>query len=120
MKQQIIKILRYTPYQYDMMVFELYYAWCIEHSFNHNHLQKLISNRKLHSWFMREYTNKERNFLEYSKDYQGSSVKMLRNLYDTETCSINFFPKAILNEIRKTVKKTTVIGAHPAVRPNLN
>ncbi|CAA0255008.1 hypothetical protein TMP445_80049 [Tenacibaculum maritimum] len=120
MRQQLLKILKYSKSHYELLVFDLYYCWCIEHSYSLNHLQKLVSSQKLFNWFLREYQRQEQQFLEYTKDYQTSNTQELRKVYNSMTCTINFYPKAILNEIRKTVKKTTVIGAHPAIRPNFN
>ena len=120
MKAQLLHLLKYSNEDYDLLVFDIYYCWCMEHGYSITHLQKLLNSQKLYSWFMREYRQREARFLDYTKDYQNSTLKELRDLYDTMTCTIDFYPKAILNDIRKQLKKTETTGAYPAVRQHLN
>lgn len=107
MKTPISSILGYEQDQYELYVFTLYYDWCIEHSYNNTHLQIMIMNLKLYQWFMREYTKRERYFLDMVR-HSAKSQNELRNLYYDITATIQFFPKAILYDIVKQTKKATV------------
>lgn len=120
MKQQILKLLRFKARHYDMLVFNQFYCWCIEHSYSHAHLQKLVSSKKLHDWFMREYTKKEQDFLAYVKDYRTINEKELATLYDDLTSTINFYPKPLLNEIRKQLKKSPNPEPYKTIGYHLN
>lgn len=105
MKTKILTVLKYTESDYDTLVFDLYIAWCASHSLSDNHCQLLITSNKLYNWFMTEYSKSEKHFLYLAKPYIGKvSLKDLRALYDDKTTKINFYPKAILNDLLQGAK----------------
>lgn len=121
MKTRLLNILKYSKQDYEMLALDLYYCWCMEHCYSIRHLQTLVGNQRLFSWFMREYEKREYQFLEYVKGYEkNTSTKEFRDLYDTTICTINYYPKALLHDINKEIKKAGVKTTHSAVQQHLN
>ncbi len=106
MKKQIIQILQYTPHQYDMLTFDLFFMWCNENATNNQHLQMLLTSQAVYTWFMKEFKKNELQFLEYSLGYRKKvDVVTLRSMYDNYVTNIKYYPKALLNEIKRRAKK---------------
>ena len=105
MKTTIKKVLKYTDYEYYMLLMDLYVAWCSEHSYSTNHFQLMLISNKLYNWFLQEYTAREKSFLYIARPFIGKlPVADLRKLYDDKTTQIKYFPKAILDDILFTAK----------------
>jgi hypothetical protein len=109
MKNQILDLLQYSSLEYDMLLFDLYFTWCNGIARSTKHHQFLLVNRNLSRWFMKEYYKNEVKFLNYSQSTHPYNTEELRILYDETTTQINFYPKALLNEIKKQAKKAVRI-----------
>jgi len=107
MKQEILKKTRYTEKEYQMILLDTFFMWCNEQSINDNHYQMLVVNQKIFVWFIKEYNHNQKTFLDYTNNYNNSIqlVQEFRDLYDKITSKINFYPKVLLQEVRKKVKK---------------
>ena len=103
--KQLTKLLKYSNTRYQEVVFELFYIWCISHTYSERHTQKLISNQKLYDWFLREHRLQEAQFISYTKDYSNHSTIELRHFYTKLVVDKLNYPKAILTKLRREYNK---------------
>jgi hypothetical protein len=110
MKKTITKTLKYTEHDYEMLLIELYVAWCDEHAYSEPHLQLLLTSQKLFNWFATEYNKRELQFSQMSESYIGKvSTDELRKIHLDWTAKIKFYPGALLSSIVKKSKNVDIV-----------
>lgn len=68
MKKQVLSILQVNKDQYEQIVLDLYFEWCITKSKNEKTLQKVLTCVPLFNWWYKQLQNLERKFV-----YEGLS-----------------------------------------------
>ena len=111
MKTLLPKIVNRTPKFLTDVKFHLFVAYCLKNSFSNSDAQKLVTNQKLYSWFNKQVSMLEDEFL-----YAVSNGKIL-NQSPMELYGLYYFriskvkqltPMRILNGIRKVNSKTVL------------
>lgn len=107
--QNIQHILQLTPNEHYMLKFDLFLAWCDQKAINFTHLQELLCNQKIWHWFSTQYQIKETHFLKDIAQYKHLNQEDLRDVYDNYTTAIEYYPKALLIKVKKSIKKANTL-----------
>ncbi|MFK7061398.1 hypothetical protein V3Q90_14870 [Flavobacterium oreochromis] len=108
----LLEILKTNHECYEAMIFETYLQWC-EHCAdckNSQELQRIIANKGVNYFFLREYNKLEQKFLQYAKKYENNiniSTEYFRDKYAQYTVEIFKSKNTFLFE---NAKKTTIIN----------
>ncbi len=108
--QQINQILQLSQAQHDLLKFDLFLAWCDQRALNFTHLQSLLCNQKIWHWFCTQYQIQEAKFLNDIQQYKHLNTKDLIAVYDTYTTRIEYYPKALLNQVKKQIKAPNTLS----------
>lgn len=100
------QLLNKTPLQYEIIIWETYYRWCLDFCSNYqNDLQSVLANSKINKYFLFEYGKCETEFLKLITFYEseiGITPQEAQKLYDK--CVLQIFnrtPKPLIDEAKK-------------------
>lgn len=99
----ILKILNYTPEQYERLVFETWFAYAEIITHSEKDLQRVLANAAYYQWFQQEHNRLEGEFIKDIQPYIGSlDTETIRDYYDEITCHVaNHYSKYLLKKARK-------------------
>lgn len=100
----ISNLLRFSPEQYESLIFEYWFAYAEFNSFDEQDLQKILANGAYFKWFLQEYRTLEAEFLAEIKPYKGKlDETTLRDFYHEKVFGISKnYSKYLLKNARKT------------------
>lgn len=110
MDTTIINLLQCTKHQYEMTVFNHFMWWCELNAYSNADLQRMLANKQINGWFLKQYKIHQKTFIEKAKPYAQLNMKdEMYKLYMDEVRKIkHFYPKILLIAIRK--KSYPIIG----------
>ncbi|WP_264520359.1 hypothetical protein [Flavobacterium sp. N1994] len=101
MKNKVIAILAISSEEYDEGIFQTYWSWCKKFATSENNCQSLLANAAINRWFMQQYAQYEKNFVDIV-DHFPKKPNDLHYLYRSETVEIyKRFPTAIIGTTKK-------------------
>lgn len=90
-----------TPDEYEMMVFNIWFNWCLEKSKSTKTLQKLTTSAHLFNWWQRELHRLEQIFLKETLPFDDQDHA--KRLYAEFTVEIfDRFSKPLLKKAIKS------------------
>lgn len=100
----ISNILKYSPEQYQYLIFETYVAYADIISVDEQDFQSIIANAAYHRFWMHEYHKLEQEFIKEITPYLGNiEISAIRDFYDEITSKVaKNYSKHLLNKARKT------------------
>lgn len=117
MKKYIQELLKQTPHVYEMKNFELWFRWCQSVTAFQKEFQMVLSNPAVNRWFHAELVKQEAEFLDRVKNYPNATLQDLHEQYHACIVQLfNYYPKPLLEDIRKVAVKETVPPTPKAFR----
>lgn len=86
---------------YEFMIFNTFYQWCMKYSANTSELQEMITNQKLFKWFQVEWKKQEIEFEYLSKPFETLTTSDYKNCFNRCIDKLfQVYPSALLQEIK--------------------
>jgi len=100
----IFNLLKYSPEEYERILFETWLCYADLIAVNDCDLQKILANNAYFNWFKQEYAKLEQDFAKEVKPYLGKlDTTAIRDFYDEKTSVIaENYSKYLLRQARKT------------------
>ncbi|MGC1471510.1 MAG: hypothetical protein WA775_02865 [Psychroserpens sp.] len=96
---RIIKLLKFTPDQYENLMLNTYFTWCSNRTANKRTLQKHLTSPALFNWWKAEMSKLEREFLEGLVELPLKDPTAYRRAYKFSTGKIfNRFSKPLIQK----------------------
>lgn len=108
MNRYTFNTLCLTPKAYELKVFDLYYDWCLTYGYTDKEVQILLITDKAFQYFLTQLRSLEAEFdsLISLSNYGNLSAENKLRFYDKITRKVlKHYPKSILNDVRRTIKK---------------
>lgn len=100
MKNKVIAILEITPEAYDEQIFQAFWTWCRKYATSENNCQSLLGNAVINRWFMRQFSEYEKNFVQIVENSPKRPADV-DYLYLSETDEIyKRFPNPIIDNYK--------------------
>jgi hypothetical protein len=100
-------ILQMSDHQYEMLLFDIWFNWCLKRAIDDIEFQALISNPAINTWFCNEIEFHESQFINRITPMFGSASKgeIIKCYRTTVERIYNHWPKPVIDRVRKQVHK---------------
>lgn len=97
----IAQKLNLSKEDYDFMILNSFYQWCMRYSANTGELQEMITNQHLFNWFQVEWKKQEAEFEYLSNPFENLTATDYKNCFNRCIDKLfNVFPSALLENIK--------------------